>query len=135
MWFFFFLVSWALCWAYWFTWSPLLVKASPFPFLENVRQQKGFWQTADPAKFNQLDCGHPTALLVSYFIWPLAVLEKNFFYWIIILKESKGMWFGKIKNLLYKKSSASPRKEDSQELWNGNSCSLSVSQCFQVAYF
>lgn len=55
---------------------------------------------------------------------------KIFFSWIIVLKESKRMWFGKIKNLLYKKSS-SPRKEDSQELWNGNSCSLSVSQCFQ----
>lgn len=25
-----------------FIWSPLRVKASPFPFLENVRQQKGF---------------------------------------------------------------------------------------------
>jgi hypothetical protein len=25
-----------------FIWSLLLVKASPFPFLENVRQQKGF---------------------------------------------------------------------------------------------
>jgi hypothetical protein len=25
-----------------FIWSPLCVKASPFPFLENVRQQKGF---------------------------------------------------------------------------------------------
>lgn len=36
------LESQALCRAYWFIWSLLLVKAPPFPFLENVRQQKGF---------------------------------------------------------------------------------------------